>query len=190
VSLNEQVPPPPPGQPQYPNFQAPPPPPQQGTSGLAIAGLIFAFVAPLIGFILSLIAIFKTGPGKAKGRGLAVAGTIIGGLFTIGIIGIIVAAGLFVSNSTVADPGCVAGKAAIIKGAEKVDAASLQTTVDELKAAAGKAKHDEVRDAMNTMADDYSQLLNAIKTGDMPDNLESKITTDVNKVDSLCTIGS
>ncbi|MFI5891437.1 DUF4190 domain-containing protein [Actinoplanes sp. NPDC051513] len=190
MSLNEQVPPPPPGQPQYPNFQAPPPQQPQGTSGLAITGFILAFVAPIIGFILSFIAIFKTGPGKAKGRGLAVAGTIIGGLFTIIGIVIIVAAGLFVSNSTVTDPGCVDGKAAIIKGAEKVDAASLQTTVDELHAAAAKAKHDEVRTAMNTMADDYTQLLNAIKTGNMPDGLEAKITTDVNKVDSLCTVGS
>jgi hypothetical protein len=212
VSLNEQVPPPGQpeygqqqpqygqpqsgqpeygGQPQYPNFQAQPPAPQQqGTSVLAIVGFILAFVAPLIGFILSFIAIFKTGAGKAKGRGLAVAGTILGGLFTIIIVVIIVAAGLFVSNSTVADPGCVSGKSAILNSANHVDAASIQKTVNDLNAAAAKAKHDEVRDAMKTVADDYNQLLTAMKTGNVPAGLQSKLTTDLNKVDSLCTIGS
>jgi phosphotransferase system glucose/maltose/N-acetylglucosamine-specific IIC component len=183
MSIDQQFPPPPPGQPGY----APPAPPQQRSfSGLAITGFILAFLIAPLGFVLSLIAVFTTGAAKARGRGLAIAGVVVSLIVMVGVGSIVYA----VSQSTVADPGCVAGKAAIIKGAEKVDAASLQTTVDELKAAAGKAKHDEVRDAMNTMADDYSQLLNAIKTGDMPDNLESKITTDVNKVDSLCTIGS
>jgi hypothetical protein len=205
VSLNEQVPPhgqPEYGQPQYgqqqygqqpqyPDSQTPPPPPQQqSTSVLAIVGFILAFIAPLIGFILSFIAIFKTGPGKAKGRGLAVAGTILGGLFTVIIVVIIVAAGVFVSNSTIADPGCVAGKAAIINNGSNVDAASIQKTADELNAAAAKAKHDEVRDAMKTMADDYKQLLTAMKTGNMPAGLQDKLTTDGNKIDQLCTIGS
>ncbi len=180
MSLDEQRPPY--GQQGYP---AAPPPPQKGTSGLAIAGLILAFLLAPVGFILSLIAIFQTGKGRRKGRGLAVAGLIVSVL----AIGVGTAVVVVAANSTVADPGCVAGKAAIISGAEKVDEASLQTTIDGLKAAAAKAKHDDVRAAMLALADDYTQLVNGMKTGTLPPGIEAKVTADGNKIDSLCSIG-
>jgi hypothetical protein len=186
VSINEQLPPQP-G--QNFNYGAPPPPmaPQpQGRSGLAIAGFILAFFLPLIGFILSLIAIFKTGAGKAKGRGLAVAGVIISVVIMAGAI-IAIAA---LANSTVADPGCTDGKAAIINNSTNVDAASLQKTINELNAAAAKAKHDDVRAAMQAMSKDYSQMLSAVKTGNVPPGLMDQVTKDGQKLDSLCTIGS
>jgi len=182
VSLDEQLPPPP-GQPGY---QVPPPAPQQGTSGLAIAGLILAFVVAPIGFILSLIAVFKTGKGRSKGRGLAIAGLIVSVLIIAGVSSLVAV----IANSTVADPGCVAGKTAILDGAKSVDATSLQTTIDGLNAAAAKAKHDNVRTAMKTLADDYSQLLGAMKTGNMPAGIQDKLTADGNTIDSLCSIGS
>jgi len=183
VSINEQLPPQP-G--QNFDYQAPPPPPEQGRSGLAVAGFILAFLAAPIGFILSLIAIFQTGAGKAKGRGLAVAGVIISLVIMAGVV-IGIAA---IANSTVADPGCTDGKAAIINNSANVDAASLQKTIDELNAAAAKAKHDDVRDAMKAMANDYSQMLTAVKTGNVPPNLMDQVTKDGEKLDSLCTIGS
>ena len=186
MSINEQLPPQP-G--QNFNYGAPPPPmpPQpQGRSGLAIAGFILAFFLPLIGFILSLIAIFKTGAGKAKGRGLAIAGVIISVVIMAGAI-IAIAA---VANSTVADPGCTDGKAAIINNSANVDAASLQKTIDELNAAAAKAKHDDVKAAMVAMANDYTQMLNAVKTGNVPSGLMDQVTKDGQTLDSLCTIGS
>jgi low affinity Fe/Cu permease len=189
VSINEQLPPQP-G--QNIDFGTPPPPmiPQpQERSGLAVAGFILAFVISPLGFVLSLIAIFKTGAGKAAGRGLAVAGTIIGLLGSI-VWAVVIAAVFFVANSTVADPGCIEGKAAIINNSANVDAASLQKTIDQLNAAAAKAKHDDVRNAMKAMANDYSQMLTAVKTGNMPPNLMDQITKDGNKLDSLCTIGS
>ena len=189
MSINEQLPPQP-G--QNFNYGAPPPPmpPQpQGRSGLAIAGFILAFFLPLIGFILSLIAIFKTGAGKAAGRGLAIAGTIIGLLGTIGWV-VTIAAVFFVANSTVADPGCTEGKAAIINNATNVDAASLQKTINELNAAAAKAKHDDVRNAVKAMANDYTQMLTAVKTGNVPSGLMDQVTKDGQTLDSLCTIGS
>lgn len=173
---------------QLPSYQGQPTPPeqQQGTSGLAVAGFILAiFVAPL-GFILSLIAIFKTGPGRRKGRGLAIAGLIISVL----LIATGVTVGILASTSTVADPGCVAGKSAILDNAKTVNAQSLQTTVDGLNAAAAKAKHDNVRTATKALADDYSQLLSATKTGKLPTGLEDKIATDGKTFDSLCSIGS
>lgn len=65
-----------------------PPPPQQaaGTSGLAVAGLVLAFIFAPVGLVLSLIALGQTGPGKRGGRGLAIAGSIISALsMAIGI---------------------------------------------------------------------------------------------------------
>ncbi|GIF25395.1 hypothetical protein BJ973_003672 [Actinoplanes tereljensis] len=187
MSLDSQLPPPPPpGQENY----AAPAPQQQGTSGLAIAGLIFAFVFAPIGFILSLIGVFKTGEGKAKGRGLAVTGLILSSLFVIGgVVGIIIAV-TAVSNSTVLDPGCTAAKDTIIKSGSAADEASLQATVDGLNAAAAKAKHDDVKAATQTLANDYKALLDAVKTGNMPAGLEDKIGTDGAAFDTLCTIGS
>lgn len=61
-----------------------------GTNGLAIASLITAFIFPIIGAILGFIArsqIKKTGQ---DGGGLALAGIIIGGIFTaINILAVI-----------------------------------------------------------------------------------------------------
>ncbi|GAB1644536.1 DUF4190 domain-containing protein [Krasilnikovia sp. MM14-A1259] len=180
MSLDEQVP-----QPQQQNFQAAPAP-QAGTSGLAIAGLILAFLTPPLGFLLSLIAVFKTGAGRAKGRGLAITGLIVS---TLIIVSVTTVAVVFLS-STVADPGCAAAKDAIIKGAGSADASSLKGTIDELNAAAAKAKHDNVRDAVKAMADDYSQLENATKTGEIPPGIMDKVSKDAATIDSLCTIGS
>jgi len=179
VSLDEQNPTP--YGPQ--GYQAAPP--QQSTSGLAIAGLILAFVAAPLGFILSLIAVFKTGPGRAKGRGLAIGGIVV----SVIIIGGVTALGVALATSTVADPGCVAGKNAIIQSGSKVDATSLKTTLDGLNAAAAKAKHDNVRVAMKALADDYAQMLDATKTGNVPAGIVDKITADADTIDSLCTVG-
>lgn len=177
MSLDEQAP-------SYQNEQIPPQ--QQGVSGLAVTGFILAFLIAPLGFILSLIAVFKTGAGRRKGRGLAIAGVIISVLIIAG--GVI--AGVVVSQSTVADPGCVTGKAAILDNSKTVNATSLQTTIDGLKSATAKAKHDDVKAATTALGDDYTQLLKATKTGKIPAGLEDKITKDGNTFDSLCTIGS
>ena len=61
-------------------MQSPPPQQAAGTSGLAVAGLVLAFVFAPVGLVLSLIALGQTGPGKRGGRGLAIAGSIISAL--------------------------------------------------------------------------------------------------------------
>jgi hypothetical protein len=189
VSINEQLPPQPGQNVNYGVAQPPMAPQPQGRSGLAVAGFVLAFLVSPLGFILSLIAIFKTGAGKAAGRGFAVAGTIIGLLGSI-VWAVLIAAGFFVATSTYADPGCTEGKAAIFSASStSPDAASLQKTIGELKAAAAKANHDEVRDAMNALANDYSKVLDAAKTGNVPPNLMDQITKDGEKIDSLCTVG-
>lgn len=74
------------------------------TNGLALAGFITALVSLLINFwgivgivatILSGVGLSKTGPGKEKGRGMAIAGLIIG-IFSIlyGVIQLIALAEL------------------------------------------------------------------------------------------------
>lgn len=181
MSLDEQAPSPQ-DQQAYP---APPPPPEPGLSGLAIAGFILAFLVAPIGFILSLIAVFKTGAGRRKGRGLAIAGVIISVLIMAGAV----TAGVIAANSTVADPGCTAGKAAIIDNSATTDAKSVQATIDGLTAAVAKAKHDDVRAAVQAMADDYTQLLKAIQTGKVPAGIQQKVAADGATFDSLCTIG-
>lgn len=116
---SRQTPPPPPGYVPPPGgwqqaaglgpYGVPPPPPPEGwgvskpTSGKAIAalvcsigGIIVGFGCPLafpavpVGFILGLLGIAETGRnGKRSGRGLAIAGTIVGALAMAGSIAII-----------------------------------------------------------------------------------------------------
>ncbi len=79
---------------QYPSPYAQPmeplpPPPVSRTSGLAIASLVFSliFCCPflgLIGVLLGLFALGPTGRPGVKGRGLAIAGILIGLLVTVG----------------------------------------------------------------------------------------------------------
>ncbi len=64
--------------------------PQQSIAPLAIVGLVLAFLVPLVGAIVSLVALGQTGPTKRGGRGLAIAGTIIGFVLTIVTIAVIV----------------------------------------------------------------------------------------------------
>jgi len=168
-----------------PGYYGAPTPPKQGTSGLAIAGLILAFVAAPIGFILSLVAVFKTGAGRAGGRGLAIAGLVVSLLIMAGATTAIVLA----ANSTLADPGCTTGKQAILDNAGSMDQASLQKTIDGLNDAAAKAKHDNVRDAMKALSDDYTKVQQALKGGELPEGITAKITTDAQKIDELCSVG-
>ena len=184
VSLDSQLPPPP-GQPAYPT----PPPAPEKTSGLAIAGFIFAFIIAPLGFVLSLIAIAKTGAGKAKGRGLAIAGTIIS---VLGMIGwaLLITLVFAVSNSKVLDKGCTDGKDAIYLSSTTVNATTVQSPSAGLTPAANDSKHDDVKAANLARAEDYKALLKAIQSGDAPTDLQSKLTADAEKFDSLCTINA
>ncbi|MFG1997037.1 DUF4190 domain-containing protein [Actinoplanes sp. NPDC048988] len=172
--------------PSYPAAPAPAAPPR-GFSGLAIAGVILAIFVPFVGFILSLIAIFQTGATKKRGRGLAITGVVLS-------VVVMASAGAVIyslSKSTVIDPGCTAGKAAIFKLDANATPATLDTAIAELNAAADKAKNDDVRKAMKTLADDYTKLMADAKAGKAPDNVAmQRITADGQAIDDLCTIGS
>jgi peptidyl-prolyl cis-trans isomerase B (cyclophilin B) len=53
-----------------------------GTNGLAIASLICAFFVPIVAIILGHIALSQIKKTGQEGRGLALAGTILGYVFT------------------------------------------------------------------------------------------------------------
>jgi hypothetical protein len=178
---------------------APVPPPgapaaeKTTTNGLAIAGFILAFLAAPLGFILSLIGFFQAGSRRQKGRGLAVGGIIVSLL--VMAAGTAITVVLASKVATLADPGCTTGKAAILDNQQKAaDPATMkegiQATIDGLRAGAAKARHDNVRNAMQTLADDYSQLLKGLDTGNADPGLPSKITQDATEIDKLCTVGA
>ncbi|MGF6823928.1 putative lipid-binding transport protein (Tim44 family) [Microbacterium sp. ZKA21] len=80
--------------PAYPGAAAAPAP--VPGRGLAITGFVLAFLLPLIGMIISIIATVKLGKIGAP-RGLSIAGIIIGAILTVLwiVIAISVAAAVF-----------------------------------------------------------------------------------------------
>lgn len=172
-------------QPAGPSAYPPPPPPNRGTSVLAVVGFIFSFCGGPLGFILSLVAIFQTGRDRKKGRGLAVAGVVISLVMMAGST----AAYIALSNSTVLDPGCTDGKAAILASDPAGGPEEMQTTIDALNAAADKAKDEDVRDAMRALAGDYADMKKGLETGQVPDDIIGRIAADAATIDQLCTVG-
>jgi hypothetical protein len=174
----------------------PAPPAKAGTNGVAIAGFILAFLIAPIGLILSIIGLITARRSGQKGKGLAIGGIVVALLMSIGGIAIVATVGNKVS--TLVDPGCTTGKAAILDNASKVSSSDpatiksgIQATVDGLTSAASQAKHDNVRAAMTALRDDYQKLMDAINTGTPPDSsLQDKVNTDGSAIDALCTVGS
>lgn len=74
---------PPQNTPSTPPFQQSPPPVTDDSNGIAIAGLILAFLIPLIGLILSIIGLVKAKHRNGKNQGVAIAGIVLSIIFTI-----------------------------------------------------------------------------------------------------------
>ncbi len=189
MSIDQQGPPP-----VAPFPPVAPPPAAQGTNGLSIAGFILAFIAAPIGFILSIIGVAVAGRRGQKGKGLAIAGIVISVLIMgAGIAGVVA---LGDKVETLTDPGCLAGKSAMLDNASKVNSPDttkqgLQATIDGLNSAAGKAKHDNVRSAVQAVSADYSELLKDVNSGTAPSQqLSDRLDADASKLDSLCTVST
>lgn len=75
--------------------------PTQTTSILAILGLVLAFLLAPVGLVLSVLALPKTGRGRQKGRGLAIAGVIVS-IFNM-ILGIVLIAAIIQGVSAGSD---------------------------------------------------------------------------------------
>jgi len=69
------------------------------SSILAIVGFIFAILLPPIGFIISSIALMKINNNKARGKGFAIAGIVIGAVFTITALSILLVSSIRAGNS-------------------------------------------------------------------------------------------
>lgn len=185
------------GQPPYGQapYGQPPFGQPQKTSGIAIAALC-TFWVPVVGLVLAIVGMVKTGAGKAKGRGLAIAALVLAIIFTViyGIVAVAVA-----SKTSALDPGCTGGKHAIVDGSQKIETdkaspdavkADLQNLIDQLNTAVAASKRSDVKAAMQAMSGDYSTLLQGATSGNLDPNIMSKIATDAQQVDHLCTIGA
>jgi hypothetical protein len=181
---------PPPGPGGYPPPPAgypPMPEQQQGFSGLAIAGFILSFFGGLLGFVLSLIAIFQTGKGKKRGRGLAVAGVVI----SVVVAGVGIAVVVALSKSSVADPACASGTTLINTNAQAgYTPTTVQAIITGLDATIAESTNDDVKAAMTKIQADYKEVLKLMKSGKDPVVVRPKLEADINTINDLCTIGS
>lgn len=86
-------PPPPPGEPLFPGHDGAPngSANKRRVSATAVTGFVLALVMAPVGFVVSLCALPRTGRNKARGRGLAIAGVVVGAVLT----GVLVFGGLF-----------------------------------------------------------------------------------------------
>jgi hypothetical protein len=169
------------GQPAYPGVS-----PLPRTSRLAITGLILAVFLPLIGLVLSIVAFFRTGPGKLRGRGLAVAGMITA---------VVVGAGATVTTVVVladhthpTDPGCTALQHPDVKLAPDTAGPDFQYFIDIFNHAADKAQRGDVRNALRTIANDYKFLQDSVSSGVPAAGQMPNFEADLKRVQSVCTL--
>lgn len=76
-------------------------------NGMCIAGFICSFFFPLVGLVLSIIALVQINKTGEKSRGMAIAGIVIGGISTaLALIAIImVICGLAIGLGALAETG-------------------------------------------------------------------------------------
>lgn len=68
------------------------------TNVLAIVALILAFIFPLVGLILGIVALAQIKKNKEAGKGLAVASIIVSSFFTLIAIGLIIFWAIFIGS--------------------------------------------------------------------------------------------
>jgi len=93
----------PPGQWGQQPSPAPYPPQRQGTNGFAIASLIFGLLGGiLLSVIFGFVALSQIKRRNQGGKGMAIAGLTLSGLWVVGIVAIVIVAAL--SSGTTDDP--------------------------------------------------------------------------------------
>jgi hypothetical protein len=164
---------------------------------MSLVGLILAFIAPPVGFVLSIIGLSKSKTLQA-GKGMAIAGIIVSMLTCGGGIAA-GAAVFFVADkvSTALDAGCTDGIDAINDGTAAMEGitdpaavkAQFEKTIGELDQAAADSKDSEVRDAVKALADDYRKMVEAIDAGDTAaaSAVEASESTHIDSLNELCT---
>jgi hypothetical protein len=201
--------------PQYGQPEPPygPPPPKQG-NGFAIAGIILAIFAPLLGLIFSIIGLNKSKARAGAGRALSIAGIIVSVIVMAGG-GALVAV---LANSTAADPGCVSAESASrqMQSTLSADAAAmnrdqnsssalqadLQHFLNDMQALQGRmtaadaqAQHQSVKAQISAVISDmgtFDSSLQGIAQGNTSlvsqmQTSGNKLQSDGNALDSTCS---
>lgn len=135
---------PPPGGYPHPGYLPPGQQPTAATPAIAVVGFVLAILLAPIGLVVSLVAL---GPTKraGSGRGLAVAGSIVGGVLTVvGIVGVVA---LVPMIGSLAAPG-----ASVLR----LDAAVENSDCDEFMATSTRAFRS---DNELTTCDDFTAFV-------------------------------
>ncbi|MQS16586.1 DUF4190 domain-containing protein [Streptomyces kaniharaensis] len=181
------------GAPQQPYGYPTPIQQPTGSNGFAIAGLVLAFFFSPLGLIFSIIGLVKS-KSAGKGKVPAIIGLIVS-LLSIAVgITVFVVIGSKVVKAI--DPGCTSATSTVTTYSDKISAdasnpdalkADLKNATDQLNAAAAKAGNANAKNAISALAADYQQMYTAVSTGTAPSaDLQSKLETDANKVDTAC----
>jgi hypothetical protein len=170
-----------------------PPEPPKRTNGFAIAGLITGILpTPLFGLIFSIIGLVKS-KSYRSGKAMAWIGIVLSVLWIIASVGIGVALAPRIAKA--ADPGCVAVESNIASLNTKISAdagnteafkTDLQTMIADLQDGAAKTHSDTARAAMNAMAADVQQVLNALNGNGTANDALGRLESDGNAIDSAC----
>ncbi len=164
-------------------------------NGLATASLVLGILGvSVIGLILGIV-----GLGRAKkvgrGKGKALVGIILSVLWLAGQITVGVYIGTHVAKA--ADPGCVAVNAFVdndkafdeAAGSPENLKAEFQRIVAGLRDSAAKSNNSEARAAINKLADDFQELLDALTNATPPaEDLQTRVEADGNAVDKACGV--
>lgn len=73
----------------YPGYPYPYQAPTDRWNGMCIAGFVTAFIVPPVGLVLSIIALVQINKSHEKSKGMAIAGTVIGAVFTLLLVAVI-----------------------------------------------------------------------------------------------------
>lgn len=196
------------GQPRQPSGPPPygsggyyPPPVKRG-NGFAIAGILLAIFAPVLGLIFSIIGLVKSKALAGAGKALSIVGIVLSLVVGVAVTTAIVVVG----NSTAADPACIsaehdatqmgntlnADETAISRDASnpsalRTDLQKFQTDMQslqrQLSGALGQAQHQSVKTRIAALTGDISALdssLQAIGNGDT--SQASQMNTEANKL--------
>jgi hypothetical protein len=202
------------GQPQY----GQPQPSPYGTggyqsaakqgNGFAIAGIVLAFLIPLLGLIFSIIGLAKSKARAGAGKVLSITGIVVSLVVGGVAVAAIGALANSVAHSTAADPGCIsaendarqmtntlnADSAAITRdqnnsSAEEADLHKFLTDMQSLQGqwstAETEAQHQSVKVQIAAVNSDLKTLtssLQAIENGDM--SKVNDVTSAANKLQS------
>lgn len=204
---------PPYGQPPYEPGGSYPPPPKRG-NGFAVAGIILAIFAPLLGLIFSIIGLTKAKARAGAGRTLSIVGIVVSVIVMAGGV----AAVVVLAKSTAADPGCVSAESAARQMSNTLNADGTAMTRDQnngpalrtdlqhflndmralqarFTAAEAQAQHQSVKTQIAAVTGDMSTFISSLQAVGQGDTSQvtqmetagNKLQNDGNALDSTCT---